>query len=88
MRDDPRGRHHLTSLVGGSCFVVRSERIKSDLTVAKMRGKKLGRQPGQRSKFYCLAPKFMVSIAKGRRYRCIARDPGISKSTVLAIAKP
>ena len=34
-----------------------------------------------------LAPKVMALIAEGRSYRWIARDLGISKNTVLAIAK-
>jgi len=64
-----------------------SERIKSGLAAAKARGKKLGRQPGQRPKSDRLAPKVMALIEEGRSYRWIARDRGISKNTVLAIAK-
>lgn len=64
-----------------------SERIKSGLAAAKARGKKLGRQKGQRPKSDRLAPKFMAMIEEGRSYRWIARDLGISKNTVLAISK-
>ncbi len=64
-----------------------SERIKSGLAAAKARGKKLGRQKGQRPKSDRLAPKVMALIEEGRSYRWIARDLGISKNTVLAIAK-
>ena len=64
-----------------------SERIKSGLVAAKARGKKLGRQPDQRPKSDRLAPKVMALIEEGRSYRWIARDPGISKNTVLAIVK-
>ena len=64
-----------------------SERVKSGLAAAKARGRKLGRQPGQRPKSDKLAPKVMDAIAAGRSYRWIARDLGISKNTVLDIAK-
>lgn len=64
-----------------------SERIKSGLAAAKARGKKLGRQKGQRPKSDRLTPKVMALIEEGRYYRWIARDLRISKNTVLAIAK-
>ncbi|MFK0166897.1 recombinase family protein [Rhizobium sp. NPDC090279] len=64
-----------------------SERVKSGLAAAKARGKRLGRQTGQRLKSDRLAPKVMESIAEGRSYRWIARDLGISKNTVTDIAK-
>jgi len=64
-----------------------SERIKSGLAAAKARGKKLGRQKGQRPKSDRLAPEVIALIEEGRSYRWIARDLGISKNTVLDIAK-
>ena len=87
--DSPHGRMMATMLAGIAQFErdLMSERIKSGLAAAKARGKKLGRQPGQRPKSDRLAPKVMALIAEGRSYRWIARDLGISKNTVLAIAK-
>jgi DNA invertase Pin-like site-specific DNA recombinase len=64
-----------------------TERVKSGLAAAKARGKKLGRQPGQRPKSDKLAPKVVQAVADGRSYRWIARDLGISKNTVLEIMK-
>ncbi len=64
-----------------------SERVKSGLAAAKARGKKLGRQPGQRPKSDRLAPKVLQFVSEGRSYRWIARDLGISKNTVAGIVK-
>ena len=64
-----------------------SERVKSGLAAARARGKKLGRQPGQRPKSDRLAPKVLNAIDGGRSYRWIARDLGISKNTVTDIVK-
>ncbi|MCR5860177.1 recombinase family protein [Mesorhizobium sp. J428] len=64
-----------------------SERVKSGLAAAKARGKKLGRQSGQRPKSDRLAPKVIALSAEGRSYRWIARDLGISKNTVAEIVK-
>lgn len=55
--------------------------------MGKARGKKLGRQKGQRPKSDRLAPKVLALIAEGRSYRWIARDLDISKNTVLDTAK-
>ena len=87
--DSPHGRMMATMLAGIAQFErdLMSERIKSGLAAAKARGKKLGRQSGQRPKSDRLAPKVMALIEQGRSYRWIARDLGISKNTVLAIAK-
>jgi DNA invertase Pin-like site-specific DNA recombinase len=54
---------------------------------AKARGKKLGRQKGQRPKSDKLAPKVIALVEEGRSYRWIARDLAISKNTVTAIIK-
>ena len=64
-----------------------SERVKSGLAAARARGKKLGRQHGQRPKSDKLAPKVIQAVEDGRSYRWIARDLGISKNTVLDIMK-
>ncbi len=87
--DSPHGRMMTTMLAGIAQFErdLMSERIKSGLAAAKARGKKLGRQPGQRPKSDRLAPKVMALTAEGRSYRWIARDLGISKNTVAEIVK-
>jgi DNA invertase Pin-like site-specific DNA recombinase len=83
----PHGRMMATLLAGIAEFerdLIR-ERVKSGLAAAKARGKKLGRQPGQRPKSDRLAPQVLALVAEGRSYRWIARDLGISKNTVAAI---
>ena len=87
--DTPHGRMMATMLSGIAQFErdLISERVKSGLAAAKARGKKLGRQPGQRPKSDRLAPKVLQAVSEGRSYRWIARDPGISKNTVLDIVK-
>ena len=87
--DTPHGRMMATLLAGIAHFErdLLSERVKSGLAAAKARGKKLGRQPGQRPKSDKLAPKVVQAVADGRSYRWIARDLGISKNTVLEIMK-
>jgi putative DNA-invertase from lambdoid prophage Rac len=47
----------------------------------------LGRQPGQRPKSDRLAPKVVALFAKGRSYRLIGREVGLSKNTVADIVK-
>lgn len=85
----PHGRMMATLLAGIAQFErdLLSERVKSGLAAAKARGKKLGRQKGQRPKSDKLAPKVLELIAEGRSYRWIARDLGISKNTVGEIIK-
>lgn len=85
----PHGRMLATFLSGIAEFErdLISERVKSGLAAAKARGKMLGRQVGERPKSARLAPKVMALIAEGRSYRWIARDLGISKNTVVDIAK-
>jgi DNA invertase Pin-like site-specific DNA recombinase len=87
--DTPHGRMMATMLAGIAQFErdLLSERVKSGLAAARARGKKLGRQPGQRPKSDRLAPKVVQAVAEGRSYRWIARDLGISKNTVLEIMK-
>ncbi len=85
----PHGRMLATFLSGIAEFErdLISERVKSGLAAAKARGKKLGRQPGQRPKSDRLTPKVLALIDEGRSYRWIARDLAISKNTVTDIAK-
>ena len=83
----PHGRMLATLLAGLAEFerdLIR-ERVKSGLASARARGKKLGRQPGQRPKSDRLGPQVVALVAAGRSYRWIARDLGISKNTVAAI---
>lgn len=85
----PHGRMMATMLAGIAQFErdLLSERVKSGLAAARARGRKLGRQPGQRPKSDKLAPKVIELVADGRSYRWIARDLGISKNTVGEIVK-
>ena len=85
----PHGRMLATFLSGIAEFErdLISERVKSGLAAAKVRGRRLGRQPGQRPKSDKLAPKVLALITEGRSYRWIARDLAISKNTVADIAK-
>lgn len=87
--DTPHGRMMATMLAGIAQFErdLLSERVKSGLAAARARGKKLGRQPGQRPKSDKLAPKVLQAIEEGRSYRWIARDLGISKNTVTDIVR-
>lgn len=87
--DTPHGRMMATMLAGIAQFErdLLSERVKSGLAAARARGKKLGRQPGQRPKSDKLAPKVLQAIEDGRSYRWIARDLGISKNTVTGIVR-
>ena len=64
--ETPHGRMMATMLAGIAQFErdLISERVKSGLAAARARGKKLGRQPGQRPKSDKLAPK--VIAARGR----------------------
>jgi DNA invertase Pin-like site-specific DNA recombinase len=63
------------------------ERIRSGIATAKARGKRLGRQPGHRPKSDRLVPKVMALVAKGRSYRRIGREVGLSENTVADIVK-
>lgn len=85
----PHGRMMATMLAGIAQFErdLLSERVKSGLAAARARGKKLGRQPGQRPKSDKLAPKVIQAVTDGRSYRWIAHDLGINKNTVLEIMK-
>ncbi|MFV0473499.1 MAG: recombinase family protein [Pikeienuella sp.] len=87
--DTPHGRMMATLLAGIAQFErdLLSERVKSGLAAARARGKKLGRQPGQRPTADRVAEKVIAAVEEGRSYRWIARDLAISKNTVLEIMK-
>jgi putative DNA-invertase from lambdoid prophage Rac len=85
----PHGRMMATIIAGIAEFEreLIQERIRSGIAVAQARGKRLGRQPGQRPKSDRLAPKVLALIAAGRSYRLIGRELGLSKNTVAEIVK-
>ena len=85
----PHGRMLATLLAGIAEFEreLTVERIRSGITAAKARGKKLGRQPGQRPKSDRLAPKVLALVAQRRSYRLVGREVGLSKNTVAGIVK-
>ena len=87
--ETPHGRMMATLLAGIAQFErdLISERVKSGLAAARARGKKLGRQPGQRPKADKFAPKVIEALGAGRSYRWIAHDLAISKNTVMDIVK-
>ena len=88
-----------TADVGGKCSVTwhfrRSCRVlchdrfdgchRALTRQARARGKRLGRQPGQRPKSDRLAPKVLALVAAKRSYRLIGRELGLSKNTVASI---
>src|SRR6516164_720071 len=85
----PHGRMIATLLAGIAEFEreLIQERIRSGIAAAKARGKRLGRQSGQRPKSDRLAPKVLALVRQGRSYRLISRELGLSKNTVLEIVK-
>ncbi len=85
----PHGRMMATMLAGIAEFEreLTTERIRSGIAAAKARGKRLGRQHGQRPKSDRLAPKVLALIALGRSYRLVGREIGLSKNTVAGIVK-
>ena len=85
----PHGRMMATILAGIAEFEreLIQDRIRSGLAAAKARGKRLGRQPGQRPKSDRLAPRVLTLVAAGRSYRIIGRELGLSKNTVAEIVK-
>jgi DNA invertase Pin-like site-specific DNA recombinase len=85
----PHGRMMATMLAGIAEFEreLTTERIRSGIAAAKARGKRLGRQPGERPKSDRLAPKVLALVAQGRSYRLVAREVGLSKNTVAGIVK-
>jgi DNA invertase Pin-like site-specific DNA recombinase len=80
------GRMMATILAGIAEFEreLIQERIRSGMAAAKARGKRFGRQSGQRPSDR-LAPKVLALAAQGRSYRLIGRELGLSKNTVANI---
>ncbi len=85
----PHGRMMATILAGLAEFEreLLRERVRSGLVAAKARGKRLGRQPGQRPKSDRLASTVLALVAQGRSYRRIGRELGLSKNTVAAVVE-
>jgi DNA invertase Pin-like site-specific DNA recombinase len=85
----PHGRMIATVLAGIAAFEreLTQERIRSGIAAAKARGKRLGRQPGDRPKSDRLAARVIALVANGRSYRLIGREVGLSKNTVADIVK-
>jgi DNA invertase Pin-like site-specific DNA recombinase len=83
------GRMMATMIAGLAEFErdLLSERVRSGLAAARARGKKLGRQPGQRRKSDRYAARVMALSNQGLSYRLIARDLGRSKTTAAAIVQ-
>jgi len=62
------------------------ERIRSGIAHARARGKRLGRQPGDRPKADALTPRVLDLLAEKRSYRFVAREVGLAVNTVMGIA--
>jgi len=80
----------MATLLGGIAEFEREltqERIRSGIAAAKARGKRLGRQPGQRPRSDRLGPKVLALVAQGRSYRLVGREVGLSKNTMSGIVK-
>jgi putative DNA-invertase from lambdoid prophage Rac len=82
----PHGKR-IAAVMAALAEFERRERIRSGIAAAKARGKRLGRQPGQRPKSDRLAPKVLALVGNGRSYRLIGRELGLSKNTVAEIVK-
>ncbi len=85
----PQGRMMATLLAGIAEFKreLTVERIRSGITAAKARGKRLGRQFGQRPKSDRLGPRVLALVEQGRSYRFIRRGVGLSKNTTADTVK-
>ena len=84
------GRMMATVIAGVAQFEreLIQERIKSGMAAAKARGRKLGRQPGQRPKSSRLATKVIGMVEEEKlSYRIVAKRLDLSKNTVLEIMK-
>lgn len=85
----PHGRMMATFLSGIAEFErdLISERVRSGLASAKARGRRLGRQAGDRPKSDRLEPIVLKMVAAGESYRRIGWQVGLSKNTVAGIVK-
>ena len=85
----PHGRMIATVLAGIAEFEreLIQERIRSGIAAAKARGKRLGRQQGQRPKSDRLASKVLALIGQGQSYRLVGRQVGLSKNAVAGIVQ-
>ena len=85
----PHGRMLATIIAGIADFEreLIQERIRSGIAAARTHGKLLGRQKGQRPKSDRLAPRVLALVGKGRSYRLIGREGGLSKNAVAGIVK-
>jgi DNA invertase Pin-like site-specific DNA recombinase len=63
------------------------ERVRSGLAAARKRGVVFGRRPGQRIKADRCAAKVLKLVAERQSYREISHRLGLSKNTVLVMAK-
>lgn len=81
----------MATVIGGVAQFEREliqERIRSGMAAAKARGRKLGRQPGQRPKSDRLAAKVIRMVEEEKlSYRIVAKRLDLSKNTVLEIMK-
>jgi DNA invertase Pin-like site-specific DNA recombinase len=85
----PHRRMMATILAGIADFEreLIQERIRSGIAAARARGRRFGRQPGERPKSDRLAPKVLALVAEGQSYRLIGRQLGLSKNIVADIVK-
>jgi putative DNA-invertase from lambdoid prophage Rac len=85
----PHGRMLATMIAGIAEFEreLIQERVRSGLASARARGKKLGRQLGQRPKSDRLSPQVLELVSQSQSYRLVARQLGISKNTVADIVR-
>ena len=85
------GGRMLTTVIAGVAQFEREliqERIRSGMAAAKGRGRKLGRQPGQRPKSGRLAAKVIAMVMEEKlSYRVVAKRLDLSKNTVMEIMK-
>ena len=63
------------------------ERVRSGIAAARKRGVVFGRRPGQRIKADRCAAKVLKLVAERQSYREISHRLGLSKNTVLVMAK-
>lgn len=82
------GRLLATMIAGLAAFEreLMAERVRSGMAAAKARGKRLGRQAGDRPSDRHVA-RVMKLTEEGRSYRAIGREIGLNKNTVMAIVK-